>query len=92
MSLTQMGQTKKSKRLSNFIQMEMLMCVYPRPIGGTIEYTADGKVLAGESCTLPAGTKITMKFKNWNGWIKNIADGEYSVTDRKMANVLHLKA
>lgn len=53
----------------------------PKPIGGTIEYTANGKVLAGNSCTLPAKTVITMKFKNWNGWIKNIADGTYSVKD-----------
>lgn len=63
----------------------------PRPIGGTIEYTADGKVLTGESCTLPAGTKITIKFKNWNGWIKNIADGEYSVTDQKNGQSVALK-
>ena len=63
----------------------------PRPIGGTIEYTANGKVLTGKSCTLPAGTKISMKFKNWNGWIKNIADGEYSVTAQKNGQSVTLK-
>lgn len=63
----------------------------PRPVGGTIEYTANGKVLTGDSCTLSAGTVITMKFKNWNGWIKNIADGTYSVTDQKNGQSASLK-
>lgn len=60
----------------------------PRPIGGTIEYCAGGKVLSGEKCELSSGTEITMSFKNWNGWINNVEDGrKYIVTDQPEQSV-----
>lgn len=62
---------------------EMIHIRLLRPVGGTIEYTAGGKVLTGNSCTLPARTEISMKFKNWNGWSKKVADGSYTVTNQR---------
>ena len=42
----------------------------PQPdMGGAIIYTADGKILSGQTCTLPCGTDIAMEFKRWDGWI-----------------------
>lgn len=58
--------------------------ILPRPDGGTIEYTTNGKVLTGNRCTVSSGTVITMNFTNWNGWINNVMDGaEYTVTEQK---------
>lgn len=82
---------EKIKKAVEFYPDENVNVRLPRPIGGTIEYTANGKVLTGKSCTLPAGTKISMKFKNWNGWIKHIADGEYFVTAQKNGQSVALK-
>ena len=47
--------------------------------GGTIEYSADGRVLKGDSVTLPSGTMISMKFSNWNGWYSNLKDNDVEV-------------
>lgn len=58
--------------------------ILPRPVGGTIEYTVNGKVLDGDICTLPCGSVITLGFTNWNGWICNVMDGkEYVVTEQE---------
>lgn len=62
----------------------------PRPVGGTIEYTADGKVLVGDTCTLTAGTVVTMRFTNWNGWVKTMSDARYTVTEKSIGQSVAL--
>lgn len=74
----------KIKEAVKFYVDEQREVILPRPKGGTIEYTADGEILAGETYMLNAGTVITMKFSGWNGWICNAMDGsEYVVMDKE---------
>lgn len=63
----------------------------PRPVGGTIEYTANGKPLMGDTCTLSTGTIISMRFKNWNGWVKTTSDESYTVTEQATGQSVSLK-
>lgn len=59
--------------------------ILPKPVGGVIEYTANGETLSGDTCTLDCGTVITMNFTPWNGWICNVMDGEkYTVTEQEL--------
>lgn len=62
----------------------------PRPVGGTIEYTANGKPLVGDTCTLTAGTVISMRFKNWNGWIKTKSEESYTVKESESSQSVAL--
>lgn len=70
------------REVLKFYPDEDVRVILPRPIGGTIEYRANGELLSGEQCTLPIGTIITMKFLNWNGWKNEVLDGaEYVVQE-----------
>lgn len=62
----------------------------PRLVGGTIECTANGKVLVGDAWTLTAGTEISMRFKNWNGWIKTKSEERYRVEETKSSQFVAL--
>lgn len=63
------------KRAIKFYQDADATVYLPQPtingkiVGGTIIYTANGRVLSGQTCTLPYGTVIAMEFKHWDGWI-----------------------
>lgn len=75
------GTEEKIQEAICFYPDEQVEVYLPQPQkGGTIEYSADGKILAGEWCQVPAGTVITMKFRGWTGWISQVPDGaEYTV-------------
>lgn len=71
-----------------FYSQKMIDITLPRPIGGTVEYSIDGKVISGSNCKLPSGTVVTMNFNPWNGWKSKVKDGEkYIVTDQTKQSV-----
>lgn len=77
------GTAEKFKEAICFYPDEEVEVYLPQPQkGGTIEYSADGKILTGDKCRVPAGTVITMKFFSWTGWVSQALDGaEYTVKD-----------
>lgn len=71
-----------------FYSQKMIDVTLPRPIGGTVEYSTDGKVISGSNCKLSSGTVLTMNFNPWNGWKSKVKDGEkYIVTDQTKQSV-----
>lgn len=73
-----------------FFRDEDVIINLPQPtMGGTIEYSVDGKLLSGKTCSLRCGKVISMKFNHWNGWIVDAnAKKEYTVTEVKNQTVL----
>lgn len=50
--------------------------------GGTIKYFIDGKEIKANSIETTTGTKISMQFDYWPGWITHYKNGEvYEVTE-----------
>lgn len=82
---------ERLKEATKFYSDEQVEVILPRPVGGTIEYTAEGKILFGNKCKLPCGTVISLKFAPWNGWISSLMDGvEYTVTEQAVGQTISL--
>lgn len=79
------GTEEKLQKAIRFYPDGDVTVYLPQPQkGGTIRYSADGKILTGESCQVSAGTVITMEFDNWTGWESRVLDGaEYTVKDEE---------
>lgn len=77
------GTAEKFQEAILFYPDEEVEVYLPQPQkGGTIEYSTEGRVLTGESCRVPAGAVITMKFRGWTGWVSQVLDGaEYTVKE-----------
>lgn len=80
------GEEEETRRQLNcirFIQRIPVTVELPQPeYGGTIYYSADGQELTEDSFQTFSGTKIEMRFENWEGWINHYNTGEtYTVTE-----------
>lgn len=80
------GDERETRNALNSISFEPIKKVtvsLPQPAyGGTIRYFVDGKEVKGNSIETTTGTKISMEFNYWPGWITHYKNGEvYDVTD-----------
>ena len=81
-TVTTSDQTKKEIEAIRFVEKVKVKVNLSQPkFGGEIEYYVDGKRIYSSQYSGDSGAVITMKFKNWEGWINKYNNGEkYEVT------------